>query len=185
MHNHIVLQLYVRVMMDMNECMVGSTYERNNLLFEKIKGTGEYIRPHLNVFLQGISEFADVYGCTACPKEGAVPVFNYLDPQKTLFKRILYREDLGDCPGKDLRLFGDEVFIPERTVLVDDCRYNFCNQPSNGLLVPKFRADKSYIDDTVLLEALALLRQMSTEPDIRVNMHMKIISRGKNEYYMD
>lgn len=172
----------LRVVMDLDECMGESSFRFKGDLQYKMLDIGNsigstfFFRPHLDVFLEGISEFADIYGYTAGMQMYAEPIYNHLNAQKTMFKKVLYQQHLVEHK-KDLRQFGDEIFIPERTVLVDNSSYNFRHQPSNGLLVPDFYVSDGNVNDTVLLEALELLRQMSTEPDVRVNMHQKKIPK--------
>lgn len=194
----------LRVVMDLDECMVHSVdllehvAERSKFMMmselhrEKgaviIEDFAVYVRPHLEIFLEGITEFADVYAYTAGTKGYASHVFKHIDPERTIFQKILYRHNCVPAAGplrsfliplkskqrqylKDLRKFGDEVYIPERTVLVDNNPISFTLQPSNGLLVPDFIAHPSQSNDTSLLEALEKLKQMSREPDVRTSVH--------------
>lgn len=193
----------LRIVMDLDECMVHSKdllYSKNREnskieqfnLAKKHKGNGAviiedfavYIRPNLTSFLQGISEVADVYAYTAGSEGYAKHVFDHLDPEQTVFQRILYRHNCVPVRGpirsyliplnsghfqylKDLRRFGDEIFIPQRTVLVDNNPISFQLQPENGLLVPDYTAAPGQRGDDHLLRTLDVLRHLSTLPDVR------------------
>lgn len=102
-----------------------------------------YVRPGVRRFLTEIASFADVYGFTAGTRGYAEPVFRHLDPDRNVFRHVLYRDSCRPLMGgraftKDLTSFGQEVFLPQRTLLIDNNPMSFQCQPSNGLLVPDF-----------------------------------------------
>lgn len=193
----------LRIVMDLDECMVhskdllyGRTRERTKheqaQLAWKHKESGAviiedfavYLRPNLSLFLKGVTEFADVYAYTAGTEGYAKHVFAHIDPDRKVFRRILYRHNCVSVRGpirscliplnsghfqylKDLRKFGDEVYIPERIVLVDNNPISFQLQPENGLLVSDYTAKSGQSDDSHLLDTLETLRHLSILPDVR------------------
>lgn len=154
-----------------------------------------YIRPNLTTFLSGIAEIADVYAYTAGTEGYAKHVFNHIDPKNSIFRHILYRHNCVPVRGpirsfliplqsgqqqylKDLRRFGDEIFVPERTVLVDNNPISFQLQPQNGLLVPDYTGCGSQAGDAHLLEALAVLKEMTTVSDVRPLLKRRLGSQS-------
>jgi TFIIF-interacting CTD phosphatase-like protein len=106
-----------------------------------------HVRPGLHEYLRELAEVADVYAFTAAMSVYARPVINYLDPEKSIFQNVWYRESctrLGVLPSvgyvKDLETLKHE-YDPNRTVLVDNNVFSFIPQPQNGILVPAFYDD--------------------------------------------
>jgi len=165
----------LRVVMDMDECMIHSDLdnyfpheEKGKLELVKApfrdRNFGFYVRPGLRMFLKEVSSFSQMYVMTTGIHDYMVPVIKALDPENKIFVSLLAREQLeGRQNGKDLRLLG-EHFDEKRTLLVDDRLYNFGYQPQNGILVKAFEDDEN---DTQLYDVLELLRQLKDVEDVR------------------
>ena len=85
-----------------------------------------------------------MYAFTGGIKEYAVPIFRLLDPLDTLFKNKLYKDSCNDDISKDLSKFGTNVYIPTRTLVIDD-RVLACNPRENQLLIPEYVIMKTMI----------------------------------------
>ena len=165
----------LRVVMDMDECMIHSDLEseyphreKSGLEIKKAVYDGKpfsfYVRPGLSMFLEEVSSFSQMHVMTAGIYDYAIPVIRTLDPEGKIFASIRAREQLkGLSKGKDLRLLGDD-YDEKRTVLVDNGSYNFGYQPKNGIWVRDFENDEK---DTQLYDVLELLRQLKDVEDVR------------------
>ena len=164
----------LRVVMDMDECMIHSdlgSYPhkgKNGLEMKEVKLRSRtirfYVRPGLSMFLEEVSSFSQMHVMTAGTYDYAKTVIGALDPEGKIFASMRAREQLKDLSkGKDLRLLGDD-YDEKRTVLVDNGSYNFGYQPKNGIWVRDFENDEK---DTQLYDVLELLRQLKDVEDVR------------------
>ena len=119
-------------------------------------------------FLATVCEFGELYGFTAGTSEYGLKAFPILDPQGKLFKNILYRDSCGYNYSKDLSKVGKGVYIPTRSVLIDDMDRSFISQPENGLLIPGWCSDEK--DDSVFVHTLTFLRELEYVDDIRPSL---------------
>ena len=97
-------------------------------------------------------------------------IINIIDPDKNIFKDILFRNDCININNqifiKDISIF-DKI---ENVIIVDNSLYSFMNQISNGILINSFYGDKS---DMELLNVMNyLIGFLSTAEDVRkINEH--------------
>lgn len=148
-------------------------------------------RPGIHEFLKDVSSFADIYAFTMGSSDYADAVFRFLDPYGTIFKGIWYGESSSEVrwldferETKDLqRAFGSD-FIPERTVLVDDCVDNFVLQPLNGIRISEYFGRKRgrMPFDPELKRIQNLLRSLSETQDVRVELRKQW---KKNDNFYD
>ena len=183
----------LRIVMDLDECMVHTSgmVDRNNEIHIKhVSNIGAIFiddfavteRPGVHSFLDEISQFADIYAYTAGTEGYASHVFKHLDPHGKIFKKLLFRDScvrtMDGQYRKDLKKFGDNVYIPERTVLIDNNPTSFVIQPKNGILIPDFFGHKEDEEKDTHLHtyALPILKQIVNVEDIRPILmgHMKI-----------
>ena len=139
-------------------------------------------RPFVHEFLDAVAKIADVYAYTAGTEGYAKPVFEHLDPQNKIFKKVLYRDSCvkirGVCRSrlitlqsgqvqylKDLSKFGNEIFLPSRTVLIDNNPISFHLQPNNGLLVPDFYGASH--NDSTFNDTLKIIEHIHKLEDVR------------------
>lgn len=176
----------LRIVMDLDECMVSSRFEVDSApdYIRRIPG-GDFAflkctdgmpfvmlkRPGVHDYLAAISEVADVYMYTAGIAEYGISAAAHLDPHGKIFRKVLCRNECvlikkpyNDIYAKDLQKLGDE-FLAERTLLVDNNIRSFYLQPSNGLLIKDFVGD---INDNALADVSRfILEELQKERDIR------------------
>ena len=78
-----------------------------------------YKRPHLENFLNSVSQFCDIYIYTAATKEYADKIIDYVDKNKLILGRY-YRQDclyIGNTYYKDVSRFS---FEEKRLIIIDD-----------------------------------------------------------------
>jgi Dullard-like phosphatase family protein len=133
-----------------------------------------HLRPGLHEYLKELTEVADVYAFTAAMSVYARPVINHLDPDKTIFKHIWYRESCTKTRvgnrmlyTKDLKTLGDN-YDSDRTILVDNNVFCFLPQRSNGILVPAFYDNPN---DNVLPQVLNVVKELQNERDVKPALH--------------
>ena len=119
------------------------------------------IRPFTNEFLKAISQFSEVILFTAGMKPYVDVIVNYLDPDKTIFSYIVYRENCIKIPNnkhliKDIRIFKNRSM--ENMFLVDNSIFNFCFSPNNGIPALPFYKD---LKDNFLPKLYFYLKELS------------------------
>ena len=135
---------------------MGGDYENYNV----------FLRPGVENFLSSVNEFGELYGFTAALDIYGKKMFPILDPHGKLFKNTLYRDSCGGDYEKDLTKLGEGVYVPTRTLLIDDCR-DAC-QPGNGLHIPEFHRNEK--DDSIFAHILKFLRELEHVEDIRPHL---------------
>lgn len=122
------------------------------------------IRPYVQMFLQTISDFAEIIIFTASMKQYADPILDLLDPSHKLITSRYYREScILHSTGyiKDLNIFNKPL---KDILIVDNLASNFKFQKENGILIKSWFGEKS---DTELLKLLKLLRKATLLDDMR------------------
>ena len=188
MRNHTVPQSRLALVLDMDECLVHSTFlgkqeyrqdedrpESHDCYedsFEIFMADGERAivnkRPGLDEFLQVASKQFDLYVFTAGLEIYGKPVLDVLDPSNTIFKGRFYRNscyNIGELFLKDLRVVRNDL---SRIVLVDNNPISFLLQPSNGIPVPSFYSDAH---DKTLLALTKVLVNIHELEDVRPRLH--------------
>ena len=131
------------------------------------------IRPGLKKFLEEVSKInCEVYAFTAGLPVYARPVIKEIDPNGTIFKKVLYRDSCTEIRlnnsmfySKDLKSFGVDIYDEKRTVLVDNNIFSFVINPNNGIHICEFY---DAADDRELEKVLELINHLTTVPDVRV-----------------
>jgi Dullard-like phosphatase family protein len=135
---------------------------------EKEYKVGVFIRKGAKEFLTEVCKYFIVGIFTASVKEYADAVIDYLDPDKSLIKFRLYRNNCINLNDKifvkDLRIIrGVDI---KDIILLDNSIYSFSAQICNGILVNSFFNDKNDIE---LYNVLSyLLSFLVKADDIRV-----------------
>lgn len=128
-------------------------------------------RPGLELFLQQLSNVADVFAFTAGLPVYARPVIKSIDHDGKIFQQVWFRDSCklwkNKIHVKDLTVLGDR-YDPTRTVLVDNALYSFIPQPSNGIWVPNFHDDPK---DNALSEVLSIVKSLQDKSDVRPVLH--------------
>ncbi|CAM9117161.1 unnamed protein product [Ectocarpus sp. 12 AP-2014] len=119
-------------------------------------------RPHLDAFLEAVSELFEVVVFTASQQVYAERLLNMIDPQKKFVKYRLYRDACMALEGnylKDLNVLGRDL---SKVAIVDNSPYAYGFQIDNGIPIESWFDDKS---DEELLHLLPLLKQLISESE--------------------
>jgi CTD small phosphatase-like protein 2 len=178
------------VVLDMDECLIHSQFlqgpgarythqvQRAGALGETAVDMfsirlpdGEQVRvhqrPHLQSFLERVSEKYETHIFTAAMEVYAKPVLKMLDPHNRIFTHCWYRESchFDEAVGAYVKnldpMWGHNI---KRTVLVDNNPLSFLANPDNGILVSNFYNDPK---DVTLPAVLDLLDELDGEEDVR------------------
>ena len=110
---------------------------------------GVFLRPGLHDFLQILKEKFDICIYTASSPVYADAIIDYLDPDKKIITKRLYRDDCININGtlfiKDISLLSKDYQMKD-IVIVDNSLYSFMNHISNGILINSFYYDKSDLE---------------------------------------
>jgi Dullard-like phosphatase family protein len=171
------------LVLDLDETLIHSDFEGKFKLLNNYDGiinfnddnninysVGIYLRPGLFDFLKIAKEKFDLYIYTASTINYCNSIINLIDPERNIFKEILFRND---CLNINNQIFIKDISIfqnMENVIIVDNSLYSFMNQISNGILINSFYGDKS---DMELLNVLNyLIGFLSNAQDVRkVNEH--------------
>ena len=117
------------------------------------------IRPYALEILRDLKEKFEIVIFTASHSSYANTVLDFIDPDKILIKKRLFRENcLQTEQGifiKDLKIFVDRK--PENIILVDNALYSFAYQIDNGIPIIPFydnKQDKELMSLKMYLESL-------------------------------
>lgn len=135
----------------------------------QIAQVGINIRPNVIESLREISKDYLIVVFTASHQNYANSVLNYLDPDNTLFRMRLYRNncirvkmDDDFIYVKDLRVLKNLDL--KRTVIIDNSILSFSFQLSNGIPILPFTDDKN---DDELKHLVAYLKSLIVSCDVR------------------
>ena len=154
----------------------GEKVESIRLMCEDNSPVHIRIRPGLKRFLEEISKInCEVYAFTAGLPVYARPVIKEIDPNGTIFKKVLYRDSCTEIRlnnsmfySKDLKSFGDDIYDEKRTVLVDNNIFSFVINPNNGIHICEFY---DAADDRELDKVLELITHLTLVPDVRIPLN--------------
>eukprot|EP00752_Nemacystus_decipiens_P010799 g9606.t1 len=119
-------------------------------------------RPHLDAFLEAVSELFEVVVFTASQQVYAERLLNMIDPQKKFVKYRLYRDACMALEGnylKDLNVLGRDL---SKVAIVDNSPYAYGFQIDNGIPIESWFDDRN---DEELLHLLPLLKQLINESE--------------------
>lgn len=121
-------------------------------------------RPHLEKFLQQVSQWFEVVVFTASQQVYADRLLDILDPDRRLIQHRVFRDSCVCYEGnylKDLHILGREL---HRVAIVDNSVQAFGYQVDNGIPIESWYDD---FDDEELLNLLPLLEELKDEVDTR------------------
>ena len=127
--------------------------EKRRMQLEKINEEKEYrvgifLRRGVHQFLSEVSKYFEVGIFTASVKEYADACIDYLDPNKSMIKFRLYRDN---CINVNDKIFVKDLRIIKGIdlkdiILIDNSMYSFAAQLTNGILINSFYNDKNDIE---------------------------------------
>ena len=123
-----------------------------------------YKRPHLDFFLQQVSQWYYVVLFTASLESYANAIASQLDPTQLYIKRRYFRHNCSiDFTGytKDLRIIQKDL---SRIFIIDNSPTAYKGNPDNAIPIKSWYADTN---DTCLLELLPVLDALRFTKDVR------------------
>lgn len=123
-------------------------------------------RPYMQETLEKLSELFEIVVWTAGVKDYADPILDRIDPEKTLFKKRMYRDQ---CVKADQFFIKDFDVILDRSresmVLVDNSILSFAFDLANGVPINSFMGTED--DDKDLLYLISFLEDAYLHDDMR------------------
>eukprot|EP01103_Thecamoeba_quadrilineata_P011648 TRINITY_DN2821_c0_g2_i2.p1 TRINITY_DN2821_c0_g2~~TRINITY_DN2821_c0_g2_i2.p1 ORF type:complete len:233 (-),score=25.53 TRINITY_DN2821_c0_g2_i2:174-872(-) len=123
-------------------------------------------RPHVDYFLEKVSEWYDIIIFTASMKQYAEPVINKLDP-KGLTKGRYFRESCLERKGlliKDFRIPG---FDTTTTIIIDNSPVSYSMNKENAIPIDNYIGSATGKGDQALLNILPILDALRYTEDVR------------------
>ncbi|CAI2359926.1 unnamed protein product [Moneuplotes crassus] len=136
------------------------------ILEEEEVQAGINIRPYALECLEAVNQKFEVIVFTASHQTYADAVLDFLDPQKELIKKRLYRDSCYETEEgvyiKDLRIFANRNL--KDLIIVDNAVYSFGFQLNNGIPIIPFYDDQN---DEELFHLVPFLEILADSKDIR------------------
>lgn len=121
-------------------------------------------RPHVDEFLNTMSELFECVLFTASLAKYADPVSDYLDPTGKIFgNRRLVREHCVHHNGSYIKDIGRIGRPLPTTLLLDNCNLSYMFQPDNGVPITSWFDD---MEDQELLELIPSLRSIASAVNV-------------------
>lgn len=120
-----------------------------------------YKRPHLDYFLDVVSNWYNLVVYTASVREYADPVIDLIDNHRRYFKNRFFRSSCSDQFFKDLSLVDEDL---SRVCMLDNSAASFALYPDNAIPIESWREGAS---DEGLLELLPFLDALRFVDDVR------------------
>ncbi|KAJ3223589.1 Nuclear envelope morphology protein 1 [Clydaea vesicula] len=130
-----------------------------------------YKRPHVDYFLQKVSEWYKVVIFTASMAEYADPVIDWLDKSKTLISSRYFRQSCTLMRGvflKDLTVIDQDL---SNVCLIDNSSASFSLQMDNAIPIESWLSDKN---DVALLDLLPFLEALRFCHDVRSILSLRV-----------
>ena len=174
-----------KLILDLDETLVHSgfnpfTRESDISLQINIDGKTHTInilkRPHVDEFLQEVSNYFDVYVFTASMEEYASPVIDLID-KNNIVKGKFFRQDCIFNNGlyiKDLLKVSNDL---SNVIIIDNNPSSYATNEDNGIPIKTWYDD---LNDNELQKLIPLLKYLSNVNDVR-NIIRQIVDRRKNE----
>lgn len=169
-------RLLKTLIIDLDETMIHATANTNSNSSNKFDFIVEvlinrtsclyyvYKRPHLNYFLDVVSNWYNLVVYTASVREYADPVIDLIDNNRRYFKNRLFRSSCPQAQGqyfKDLSLVDSDL---SKVCLLDNSAASFALYPDNAIPIESWRDDGN---DEALLELLPFLDALRFVEDVR------------------
>ena len=148
------------LVLDLDETLIHFKPNPNNESSGKIM-----IRPYLYDFLKNIKIYYELIIFTAATQDYADPIINAIEKEEKYFEHRLYRMHtiiIDNDFVKDLSKLGRDL---NRTIIVDNMKQNYKNQPNNGITIRPFWGKD--VEDTALVDLLDILKKIA-EKDMDV-----------------
>ena len=142
------------LVLDLDETLIHFKSNPNNESSGKIM-----IRPFLYDFLKNIKKDFELIIFTAATQDYADPIINAIEKDEKYFDYRLYRIHTTIIDNdfvKDLSKLGRDL---NRTIIVDNMKQNYKNQPNNGITIRPFWGKD--IEDTALVDLLDILKKIA------------------------
>ena len=153
------------LVLDLDETLIHFKPNPNNESSGKIM-----IRPYLYDFLKNIKKYYELIIFTAATQDYADPIINAIEKEEKYFEHRLYRMHtiiIDNDFVKDLSKLGRDL---NRTIIVDNMKQNYKNQPYNGITIRPFWGKD--VEDTALVDLLDILKKIA-EQDMDVISGLK------------
>ena len=153
------------LVLDLDETLIHFKPNPNNESSGKIM-----IRPFLYDFLRSIKKYYELIIFTAATEDYANPIINAIEKDEKFFDYRLYRVHTTIVDNdfvKDLSKLGRDL---NRTIIVDNMKQNYKNQPENGITIRPFWGKD--VEDTALVDLLDILKKIA-ENDMNVISGLK------------
>jgi len=171
------------LILDLDETLVHSTLKPVNnhhltvkVLIEDVDCTFYVIkRPHVDYFIEKVSEWYDVVIFTASMQQYADPLLDQLD-QNRLFKKRLFRDS---CLEKDGNFIKDLTMIDQdltSTVIIDNSPIAYSNNLENAVPIDNWMGDNP--SDDSLLNLLPFLEVLRFVNDVRSILSLRLAGNG-------
>ncbi|CAD8178153.1 unnamed protein product [Paramecium octaurelia] len=125
------------------------------------------VRPGIKQFFDQLNQFYDIILWTASLKEYAMPVMDYIDPDRKAVER-LFRDSCTPFKNgltKDLTKLGRDL---KDVVIVDNSVFSFIMNPENGLQIKDFFFDKFDKELETILPFLIWISQLSDVRPVQI-----------------
>ena len=142
------------LVLDLDETLIHFKSNPNNESSGKIM-----IRPFLYDFLKNIKKDFELIIFTAATQDYADPIINAIEKDEKYFDHRLYRIHTTIIDNdfvKDLSKLGRDL---NRTIIVDNMKQNYKNQPNNGITIRPFWGKD--VEDTALVDLLDILKKIA------------------------
>ncbi|KAM9977428.1 hypothetical protein ACTFIR_011295 [Dictyostelium discoideum] len=169
------------LILDLDETLVHSTLKpvtHNQItvkvLIEDMDCTFYVIkRPHVDYFLEKVSQWYDIVIFTASMQQYADPLLDQLDTHK-VFKKRLFRDSCLEKHGnfvKDLSMIDQDL---TSTIIIDNSPIAYSNNLENALPIDNWMGDNP--SDTSLLSLLPFLEMIRHVQDVRSILSLRLIN---------
>ena len=142
------------LVLDLDETLIHFKPNPNNDSSGKIM-----IRPFLYDFLRSVKKYYELIIFTAATEDYANPIINAIERDEKYFEHRLYRMHTTIIDNdfvKDLSKLGRDL---NRTIIVDNMKQNYKNQPDNGITIRPFWGKD--VEDTALVDLLDILKNIA------------------------
>lgn len=160
---------------DMDETLIAAKFEGK--VPAKFEKTFSYqlhgieisvrMRPYVMDCLEKLATMYEIIVFTAGQQDYADHILDYIDPNKKIFKRRLYRQDCIQLQHffiKDLDIILDRD--KEKMIIVDNSIVSFAFDLDNGVPINSYLGTED--DDKELLFLYSFLEEIATVPDVKV-----------------